>query len=139
VSLSVSRHPDTRRIAQQHNVRGSHRSLIGREDDAANVRDPGDTRTLWRYLTDRAVLVVLDNCEHLVDSCASLAERLLSDCPQRRSVSRVWIASLLAPLVNRLFRATRSLLRAASSGRDVDTNADRFGLPQAADAVIRAS
>ncbi|MBV9354982.1 MAG: LuxR family transcriptional regulator, partial [Chloroflexi bacterium] len=39
---------------------------------------------LVEYLAYRDVLLVLDNCEHLVDGCASLAERLLSACPQVR-------------------------------------------------------
>jgi non-specific serine/threonine protein kinase len=33
------------------------------------------------YLEPRHILIVLDNCEHLVDACASLVERLLAACP----------------------------------------------------------
>jgi predicted ATPase/DNA-binding CsgD family transcriptional regulator len=40
--------------------------------------------TLIAYLKTREVLLVLDNCEHLVDACAELAERLLSTCPRVR-------------------------------------------------------
>ena len=29
-------------------------------------------------------LLVLDNCEHLLDACAALAGRLLSSCPSLR-------------------------------------------------------
>src|SRR4051794_18412596 len=36
---------------------------------------------LLGHLRDRAVLLVLDNCEHLADTCALLAERLLESCP----------------------------------------------------------
>jgi predicted ATPase/DNA-binding CsgD family transcriptional regulator/transcriptional regulator with XRE-family HTH domain len=32
-------------------------------------------------LRDRRLLLVLDNCEHLADACAELAERLLAGCP----------------------------------------------------------
>jgi predicted ATPase/DNA-binding CsgD family transcriptional regulator len=39
---------------------------------------------LVEYLAHRDVLLVLDNCEHLVDACAGLAERLLSGCPRIR-------------------------------------------------------
>ena len=39
---------------------------------------------LVRFLRDRAALVVLDNCEHLADACAALAQRLLSGCPRLR-------------------------------------------------------
>jgi predicted ATPase/DNA-binding SARP family transcriptional activator len=35
-------------------------------------------------LRARSVLVVLDNCEHLADACALLAERLLESCPDVR-------------------------------------------------------
>lgn len=33
------------------------------------------------HLRNRRVLVVLDNCEHLIDACASLATALLRGCP----------------------------------------------------------
>ena len=36
------------------------------------------------YLKGREVLLVLDNCEHLIEACAELAERLLSGCPRVR-------------------------------------------------------
>ena len=37
--------------------------------------------TLTRALADQARLLVLDNCEHLVEACARLAETLLRACP----------------------------------------------------------
>jgi predicted ATPase/DNA-binding SARP family transcriptional activator len=40
--------------------------------------------TLVDALRSRALLLVLDNCEHLIDPCARLAETLLSACPQLR-------------------------------------------------------
>jgi predicted ATPase/DNA-binding SARP family transcriptional activator len=33
------------------------------------------------YLADRQVLLVLDNCEHLVEACAAVAQALLGACP----------------------------------------------------------
>jgi predicted ATPase/DNA-binding SARP family transcriptional activator len=33
------------------------------------------------HLQDKTLLLALDNCEHLIGACASLAERLLIDCP----------------------------------------------------------
>jgi predicted ATPase/DNA-binding SARP family transcriptional activator len=39
---------------------------------------------LLGHLRDRAVLLLLDNCEHLADACALLAERLLESCPDVR-------------------------------------------------------
>ncbi|MEP6494380.1 MAG: BTAD domain-containing putative transcriptional regulator [bacterium] len=38
--------------------------------------------SLVTCIGDGHVLIVLDNCEHLIDSCASLMERLLHECPR---------------------------------------------------------
>jgi non-specific serine/threonine protein kinase len=38
------------------------------------------TAALQRYLADRDVLLVLDNCERVVDACAELASALLGSC-----------------------------------------------------------
>src|SRR5215472_5636510 len=38
--------------------------------------------TLSGYLTGKHMLLVLDNCEHLLDSCALLAVTLLKSCPK---------------------------------------------------------
>jgi len=45
-------------------------------------RPPLDT--LLDTLRERDMLLVLDNCEHLVQACAVLAERLLHECPRLR-------------------------------------------------------
>ena len=37
--------------------------------------------TLTRIIAGRHMLVVLDNCEHLIDACAALATALLAACP----------------------------------------------------------
>jgi non-specific serine/threonine protein kinase len=42
------------------------------------------TEILSGYLSSRKVLVVLDNCEHLIEACAELAEALLRSCPGLR-------------------------------------------------------
>ncbi|MFL6122153.1 BTAD domain-containing putative transcriptional regulator [Actinophytocola sp.] len=47
--------------------------------------DPLDVLTA--ALGDREALLVLDNCEHLVDACAGLADRLLASCPRVRLVA----------------------------------------------------
>ncbi|MGE5139720.1 MAG: tetratricopeptide repeat protein [Rudaea sp.] len=36
------------------------------------------------YLIPRHLLLILDNCEHLIDPCAQLAQRLLAACPDLR-------------------------------------------------------
>ncbi len=38
--------------------------------------------TLARFVGDRDALLVLDNCEHLVDACAALVRDLLGACPR---------------------------------------------------------
>lgn len=40
------------------------------------------TELLSNFLLSRTLLLVLDNCEHLVDACAALADTLLKHCPQ---------------------------------------------------------
>src|SRR5215469_6582817 len=40
--------------------------------------------TLCNHLADKHLLLVLDNCEHLLDSCALLAVTLLRSCPELR-------------------------------------------------------
>jgi predicted ATPase/DNA-binding SARP family transcriptional activator/DNA-binding CsgD family transcriptional regulator len=40
--------------------------------------------TLLEELQTKKLLVVLDNCEHLVDACAQLVETLLGSCPDLR-------------------------------------------------------
>jgi len=37
--------------------------------------------TLMSYLRVKNLLLILDNCEHLIEACAQLAEILLRDCP----------------------------------------------------------
>lgn len=51
------------------------------------VRPPAGTTpidALLTYLADRDVLLVLDNCEHVIDECASAAAALLGACPHVR-------------------------------------------------------
>ena len=40
--------------------------------------------TLTEYLADKRLLLVLDNCEHLLDGCAVLASTLITSCPELR-------------------------------------------------------
>lgn len=44
----------------------------------------GGTEGLAAVIGDREALLILDNCEHLVDAAAALAETLLSRCPNLR-------------------------------------------------------
>ncbi len=53
-----------------------------REGPQRSVRD-----SLLEYLRDREVLLVLDNCEHLIDACAELAEALLRGAAALRIIA----------------------------------------------------
>ncbi|MFE3238497.1 ATP-binding protein, partial [Kitasatospora indigofera] len=44
------------------------------------IMGPEPTAALVEHLRDKRVLLVLDNCEHLVGACASLTQDLLSAC-----------------------------------------------------------
>jgi predicted ATPase/DNA-binding SARP family transcriptional activator len=37
---------------------------------------------LLAYLHDKQILLVFDNCEHLIEECSILVERLLTECPE---------------------------------------------------------
>lgn len=43
-----------------------------------------DLSELCRFIADRELLLVLDNCEHLTDPCAQLVTALLRQCPRLR-------------------------------------------------------
>jgi non-specific serine/threonine protein kinase len=54
---------------------------------AVGVQETPDTplsETLAAVLRRRTMLLVLDNCEHLIDVCARLADHLLASCPELR-------------------------------------------------------
>ncbi|MEV4936869.1 AfsR/SARP family transcriptional regulator [Streptomyces zaomyceticus] len=56
-------------------------NLITRE--GAPLKDDPTTQ-LVEHLARRPFLLVLDNCEHVIDAAATLAETLLTDCPELR-------------------------------------------------------
>ena len=43
--------------------------------------------TLTDHLEDKEILIILDNCEHLINACADLSERLLSSCPKLKIIA----------------------------------------------------
>lgn len=55
-------------------------AALGLKD--VSMRSPTDT--LAQHLSDMSVVLVLDNCEHVVEGSALLAERLRRDCPGLR-------------------------------------------------------
>jgi non-specific serine/threonine protein kinase len=52
--------------------------------EASNQLSADPVDGLVEYLADRRLLMVLDNCEHLLDSCAELVDRLLGVAPGLR-------------------------------------------------------
>jgi len=52
-------------------------SALGVREESASPL----AQTLLDYLKTRQVLLLLDNCEHLITFCAELAERILTTCP----------------------------------------------------------
>ncbi|MEU7900822.1 BTAD domain-containing putative transcriptional regulator [Nonomuraea sp. NPDC049152] len=56
-------------------LRGAERPALGVQEEVT------PTDRLLAALADRKALIVLDNCEHLVEAAAVLAEHLLTDCP----------------------------------------------------------
>ena len=51
---------------------------------AFDVREQAPLEALVDALRPRSLVLVLDNCEHLIDACAGLAETLLMACPELR-------------------------------------------------------
>ena len=52
---------------------------------ALELREEGDkrlTETLVETLQPKTLLLILDNCEHLIEACARLADDLLRGCPK---------------------------------------------------------
>jgi non-specific serine/threonine protein kinase len=103
--------------------------LPGAVAEAVGLRDL-QTRslidTLAAYLERKQLLLVLDNCDHLIDSCAQLVVRLLQACPdlQVLATSREplsipgEVTTLVLPLD--LSAATRLFLeRAAAANHDL--------------------
>jgi predicted ATPase/class 3 adenylate cyclase len=41
-----------------------------------------DIKTLASYIGNQSLLLILDNCEHLIEDCARLVERLIQLCPK---------------------------------------------------------
>jgi predicted ATPase/DNA-binding SARP family transcriptional activator len=60
------------------------RVIARRGADQAHA-DPADR--LCAALGDREAVLILDNCEHLIEAAASLADRLLTDCPRTRIIA----------------------------------------------------
>jgi len=60
-------------VADPRGVPQAVASVLGVKEEAGH----GVTESLLRYVRDRQLLVILDNCEHLVQACAQLCKQLL--------------------------------------------------------------
>jgi predicted ATPase/class 3 adenylate cyclase/DNA-binding CsgD family transcriptional regulator/predicted negative regulator of RcsB-dependent stress response len=72
VDLAPITHPDVVPVAVAR--------ALGLPDQPGRSTDD----TLIRFIGDRRLLIVLDNCEHLLDASASLTRELLGACPELR-------------------------------------------------------
>lgn len=79
----VDRYPDGVWLAELAAV--SHSALVSRVVASAMVLREQHGRSITDTLLDQLArlrtLLLFDNCEHLADACAELAERLLAGCP----------------------------------------------------------
>src|SRR5580700_2478099 len=64
---------------------GLRERVIARHGADQAHADPADR--LCAALGDREAVLILDNCEHLIEAAASLADRLLTDCPRTRIIA----------------------------------------------------
>ena len=62
-------------------------SETARTLDVRAGRETTPTDALRAYVADRDLMLVLDNCEHVIDACAELASALLTSCPKARIVA----------------------------------------------------
>ena len=80
---------DERRVRRRHLVRrpGTDHQSRSRATTVARAfgvpDQPGSSAmdTVIRFINDRSMLIVLDNCEHLADACATTAATILGACP----------------------------------------------------------
>jgi len=64
---------------------GLRERVIARHGADQAHADPADR--LCAALGDREAVLILDNCEHVIEAAASLADRLLTDCPRTRIIA----------------------------------------------------
>jgi predicted ATPase/DNA-binding winged helix-turn-helix (wHTH) protein len=101
------------------------------------VRSDNATQNLIAYLRDRHILLILDNCEHLIDSVAAFASRIVKEAPRvhirealRVDGEQIYRLdplayppddAVLTAAIARTFPATRLFVeRAAASGARLD-------------------
>ncbi|HEV2130840.1 MAG TPA: SRPBCC family protein [Longimicrobiaceae bacterium] len=73
---------------------------------------------LLEALRERFLLLVLDNCEHLVDACARLAETLLRSCPAQKILTLARMLCGRAPPSQQRSRKMAQIQAVASAAID---------------------
>ncbi|MEV4398508.1 BTAD domain-containing putative transcriptional regulator [Nonomuraea sp. NPDC049607] len=75
-------------VSEPAGVPGAVLDALGLRDDRPGYRPPEEARDVVEQVAEalggRPLLVVLDNCEHVVTAAAVLVERLLDECPALR-------------------------------------------------------
>lgn len=57
--------------------------VFGLKEDQSKTME----ETLCDYLKNKQILIILDNCEHLIDECSALTEKLLSEVPGLKMIA----------------------------------------------------
>ena len=108
---------------------GLRERVIARHGADQAHADPADR--LCAALGDREAVLILDNCEHVIEAAASLADRLLTDCPRTRIIATsreplripgetLWVVTPLAvPPAAPTSRNTATLAPEITSARDI--------------------
>ena len=102
--------------------------------DLRSPRGTTATEGLRQHLATRDVLLILDNCEHVVDACAEFAHALLTSCEKVRVLAtsrevlnvqgeRVWRLEPLAPEDARRLFMERARQRRSEFRADAGTEA----------------
>ncbi|HMS32445.1 MAG TPA: tetratricopeptide repeat protein [Ignavibacteria bacterium] len=55
--------------------------------DIKEVKGQTQELTVTEFFKDREILLILDNCEHLIHECSNLAEMLLVNCPKLKIIA----------------------------------------------------
>ncbi|MGH2760757.1 MAG: ATP-binding protein [Actinomycetota bacterium] len=72
-------------VSDPHVVAGTVASAVGFSQIALGTGSGRPGSELIDFLSTREVLIVIDNCEHVVDACAQLVDEMLERCPE------VWV------------------------------------------------
>lgn len=55
--------------------------------DIKDQSEPDPVNVLAEFLQDKELILILDNCEHLINDCALLAEKIIKNCPKVKIIA----------------------------------------------------